>query len=55
MKIKDIGVVSPGDMGQAIAIRIKECGIGVHAALDGRSERTKKLAREAGIGGGDAR
>ena len=50
MKIKDIGVVSPGDMGQAIAIRIKECGIGVHAALDGRSERTKKLAREAGIG-----
>lgn len=50
MKIENIGVVSPGDMGQAIAIRIKECGIGVHAALDGRSERTKKLAREAGIG-----
>jgi len=26
MQIRNIGVVSPGDMGQAIAGRLKECG-----------------------------
>ncbi len=49
MQIKNIGVVSPGDMGQAIAARLKECGLNVHTALDGRSERTKTMAREAGL------
>ena len=49
MEIKNVGVVSPGDMGQAIARRIKESGLAVHTALDGRSERTKALAREAGL------
>jgi 3-hydroxyisobutyrate dehydrogenase-like beta-hydroxyacid dehydrogenase len=49
MQIKNVGVVSPGDMGQAIAGRLKECGLGVYAALDGRSERTRALAREAGL------
>jgi 3-hydroxyisobutyrate dehydrogenase-like beta-hydroxyacid dehydrogenase len=49
MQIRNVGVVSPGDMGQAIAGRIKESGLGVHTALDGRSERTRTLAREAGI------
>ena len=49
MQIRNIGVVSPGDMGQAIARRLKESGLAVHAALDGRSERTKALAREAGL------
>jgi 3-hydroxyisobutyrate dehydrogenase-like beta-hydroxyacid dehydrogenase len=49
MQIKNVGVVSPGDMGQAIAKRIKESGLNVHTALDGRSERTKALAREAGL------
>jgi 3-hydroxyisobutyrate dehydrogenase-like beta-hydroxyacid dehydrogenase len=49
MQIKNVGVVSPGDMGQAIAKRIKESGFNVHTALDGRSERTKALAREAGL------
>jgi 3-hydroxyisobutyrate dehydrogenase-like beta-hydroxyacid dehydrogenase len=49
MQIKNVGVVSPGDMGQAIAKRIKESGLAVHTALDGRSERTRTLAKEAGL------
>jgi 3-hydroxyisobutyrate dehydrogenase-like beta-hydroxyacid dehydrogenase len=49
MQIRNVGVVSPGDMGQAIAGRLKESGMTVHAALDGRSERTKSLARAAGL------
>ena len=49
MQIRNIGVVSPGDMGQAIAGRLKESGYNVHAALNGRSERTKALARAAAL------
>ena len=49
MQIRNIGVVSPGDMGQAIAGRLKECGYNMHTALDGRSERTRALARAAGL------
>ena len=49
MQIRNVGVVSPGDMGQAIAGRLKESGLNVHTALEGRSERTRTLAREAGI------
>jgi 3-hydroxyisobutyrate dehydrogenase-like beta-hydroxyacid dehydrogenase len=49
MQIRSVGVVSPGDMGQAIAGRLKEAGLNVHTALDGRSERTKALARAAGL------
>jgi 3-hydroxyisobutyrate dehydrogenase-like beta-hydroxyacid dehydrogenase len=49
MQIRNVGVVSPGDMGQAIAGRLKEAGLNVCTALDGRSERTKALARAAGL------
>jgi 3-hydroxyisobutyrate dehydrogenase-like beta-hydroxyacid dehydrogenase len=49
MQISNVGVVSPGDMGQAIAARIKDSGKNVHVALDGRSERTKTLAKAAGL------
>lgn len=49
MQIRNVGVVSPGDMGQAIAARLKESGLAVHTALDGRSARTRELARAAGI------
>lgn len=49
MQIRNVGVVSPGDMGQAIAGRLKESGLNVYAALEGRSERTRALAREAGL------
>jgi 3-hydroxyisobutyrate dehydrogenase-like beta-hydroxyacid dehydrogenase len=50
MQLAKIGVMSPGDMGQAIAGRLKQSGLEVFAALSGRSERTKRLAGEAGIG-----
>lgn len=49
MQIGKIGVVSPGDMGQAIAVRIKQSGLEVFTALAGRSERTRALAQEAGL------
>jgi 3-hydroxyisobutyrate dehydrogenase-like beta-hydroxyacid dehydrogenase len=49
MQIKNVGIISPGDMGQAIAGRLRESGLNVFAALDGRSERTRALAREAGL------
>ena len=49
MKLQKIGVTSPGDMGQAIAMRLKACGFDVYTALDGRSERTAELAKGAGL------
>lgn len=49
MQIRKVGIVSPGDMGQAIAGRLRESGLNVFAALDGRSERTRSLARAAGL------
>lgn len=49
MKLQNIGIVSPGDMGQAVAQSINGLGLAVHTALDGRSARTKTLAREAGL------
>jgi len=49
MQLGKIGVVSPGDMGQAIAKRIGESGFEIFTALEGRSERTKRLASEAGL------
>ena len=44
-----IGLLSPGDMGQAVAIRLKELGFEICTALSGRSERTRKLAFDAGL------
>jgi 3-hydroxyisobutyrate dehydrogenase-like beta-hydroxyacid dehydrogenase len=49
MDIRNIGVVSPGDMGQALAIRLGEAGFAVHAALDGRSDETRRMAADAGM------
>ncbi len=49
MPIRNVGVASPGDMGQAVAVRLKERGLNVYTALDGRSARTRALAREAGL------
>ncbi|MGH7186010.1 MAG: DUF1932 domain-containing protein, partial [Pseudomonadota bacterium] len=49
MQIRNVGVVSPGDMGQAIAGRLKESGLNVYTALDRRSDRTRALALEAGL------
>lgn len=49
MKITNIGVMSPGDMGQAVAQQLKQHGYHVYTALDRRSDRSKTLAREAGL------
>jgi len=48
-KSKRIGLMSPGDMGQAVALRLKELGFEVCTALSGRSERTRTLAIDAGL------
>ena len=49
MKIEKVGLMTPGDMGQGVAIQIKARGFTVCTALDKRSERSRKLAREAGL------
>ena len=49
LKIQNVGLMSPGDMGQAVAIQIKAKGLNVYTALEHRSERTRALAREAGL------
>jgi 3-hydroxyisobutyrate dehydrogenase-like beta-hydroxyacid dehydrogenase len=47
MKIANIGIMSPGDMGQAVALQLRAKGFNVCTALEGRSDRTRALAREA--------
>lgn len=47
--VGSIGLLSPGDMGQAVAVRLKELGFDVRTALSGRSERTRKLAIAGGL------
>jgi 3-hydroxyisobutyrate dehydrogenase-like beta-hydroxyacid dehydrogenase len=49
MRFKKIGVISPGDMGQGVAMRLKACGYEVCTALEGRSARTAELAKKAGL------
>ena len=49
MKIETIGVMSPGDMGQAVAQQLKNKGFKVCTALDQRSARSKTLALQAGL------
>lgn len=44
-----VGIVSPGDMGHAVGRVLREHGLRVITALDGRSERTRTLAAQAGI------
>lgn len=49
MKIERVGFMTPGDMGQGVAMQVKAKGFIVCTALDKRSERSKKMAREAGL------
>ena len=49
MQIDKVGLMTPGDMGQAVAMQIKAQGFTVCTALDHRSERSRALAREAGL------
>ena len=47
MKIETVGILSPGDMGQAMGEVLKSHGLRVVAGLAGRSPRTRGLAEEA--------
>ena len=49
MHIEKVGLMTPGDMGQAVAMQIKAKGLTVCTALDRRSERSRGLARQAGL------
>ena len=49
MRIQTIGLMTPGDMGQALAVQLKTKGFAVCTALEHRSERSRTLAREAGL------
>ena len=44
-----IGITSPGDMGQGVAMCIKALGFNVCMASDGRSPRTRALGEKAGL------
>ena len=49
VRFRKIGLMTPGDMGQGVAMQIQSHGFTVCTALDGRSERSRTLAREAGL------
>lgn len=49
MQIQTVGILSPGDMGQAIASVLNQNGLKTIAALDDRSERTRQLAAAGNI------
>jgi len=49
VKINTIGIMSPGSMGQAFARQFQHEGFHVVTALDNRSQRTRRLAADAGI------
>ncbi len=44
-----VGITSPGDMGQGVAMCIKALGFNVCMASDGRSPRTRALGEKAGL------
>jgi 3-hydroxyisobutyrate dehydrogenase-like beta-hydroxyacid dehydrogenase len=44
-----IAVMSPGDMGHAVAVTLRQGGLRVISQLDGRSQRTSALAERAGV------
>jgi 3-hydroxyisobutyrate dehydrogenase-like beta-hydroxyacid dehydrogenase len=47
--VTTVAVVSPGDMGSAVAGRLREHGLRVVTALAGRSHRTRERAAAAGL------
>ena len=44
-----VAIMSPGDMGHAVGATLRDGGLRVVSQLDGRSERTRELAAQAGI------
>ena len=49
MRIETVAVLAPGDMGHAVAARLKAGGLRVVTCLAGRSARTRALAAAAGV------
>ncbi len=49
MSVKSVGILSPGDMGGKVGAALAQSGFHILTCLHGRSERTKKLAAEAGF------
>ena len=49
MALQTIAILSPGNMGAAVGRALRESGYDVVTNLDGRSERTRALAEEAGF------
>jgi 3-hydroxyisobutyrate dehydrogenase-like beta-hydroxyacid dehydrogenase len=49
MSLKTIGLLSPGDMGHEVGRVLRQNGLEVITCLQGRSERTRKLAEAANI------
>jgi 3-hydroxyisobutyrate dehydrogenase-like beta-hydroxyacid dehydrogenase len=47
--MRTIGLISPGDMGQAVGALLVEGGVRVVTCVAGRSDRTRALARSAGF------
>ena len=49
MTVKKIAILSPGDMGHAVGRALSDHGFNVLTFLEGRSERTRALAQDAGF------
>src|SRR5207245_4881667 len=49
MTIQTVGLLSPGDMGHVVGQVLLQHGMRVVTCLQGRSERTRMLSRQAGI------
>jgi 3-hydroxyisobutyrate dehydrogenase-like beta-hydroxyacid dehydrogenase len=49
MPVQTIAVLSPGEMGSAVGGALRKSGFDVITCVDGRSERTKGRARQAGF------
>ena len=49
MAIETVAIMSPGDMGHAVGRVLGQHGLRVITCLEGRSQRTRGLAKEAGI------
>ena len=49
MTLRTIAILSPGNMGAAVGRALRESGYDVVTNLDGRSDRTRALAEEAGF------
>ena len=49
MTVEVVGILSPGDMGHAVGRVLTEHRMKVLTCLEGRSKRTRELARKASV------